>query len=39
MSRPWVEEATTTKDIIADLIKPKTLNDVLREHELENAED
>jgi hypothetical protein len=39
MSRPWVEEATTPKDIIAELIKPKTLNDVLREHDLEQAED
>lgn len=39
MSRPWIEEPQTRKDIIAELIKPKSLNDVLREFDLEHAED
>lgn len=39
MSRPWVEDAPKTKDILKELIKPKTLNDVLHEYELEQQED
>lgn len=39
MSRPWIEEAEKPKDIIANLLKPKTLNDVIAEYEVEQAED
>jgi phage terminase large subunit len=41
MALGWQELAMPEKprDVIAELIKPKTLNDVLREHDLEQAED
>lgn len=38
MSRPWVEDIVKPKDALAELVKPKTLNDVLREYELEQDE-
>jgi hypothetical protein len=39
MSRPWVEDIEKPKDIIAEMLKPKTFDDVMREYELEHAED
>jgi hypothetical protein len=39
MSRPWIEEIVKPKDVLAELIKPKTLNDVIREYELEHEAD
>lgn len=39
MSRPWVEEALKTTDVLAEMLKPKTLNDVLAEYDMEQAED
>ena len=38
MSRPWIEEIDKPADVLAEMIKPKTLNDVLREYELEQEE-
>jgi hypothetical protein len=39
MSRPWVEEIERPRDILAEMIKPKSFNDVMREFESELAED
>jgi hypothetical protein len=39
MSRPWVEDIVKPKDVLAEMIKPKSFNDVIREFELEQAED
>lgn len=39
MARPWIEETQTAKDVIAELIKPKTFDDVMREYELEQTEE
>jgi hypothetical protein len=39
MSRPWIEETMKPADSLAELVKPKTLNDVLREYELEREDD
>ena len=38
MSRPWVEEIAKPADVIAELLKPKTLNDVLAEYEAEQED-
>jgi hypothetical protein len=38
MSRPWIEDAIRPKDVLAELLKPKTLNDMLREHELQQED-
>ncbi len=39
MSRPWVEDIVKPKDVLAEMLKPKSLNDVIREFELEQAEE
>lgn len=39
MARPWIEDTKTAKDMIAELIKPKTFDEVMHEYELEQAED
>lgn len=39
MSRPWIEEVEKPLDVLKELLKPKTYNDVIAEYELEQAED
>jgi hypothetical protein len=39
MSRPWIEEITNPKDAIAELVRPRTLNEMISEYERESAED
>jgi hypothetical protein len=39
MSRPWIEEKQTPKDIIAELTKPRTLNDMISQFEMEEEAD
>jgi hypothetical protein len=39
MSRPWVEDVNTPKNILAELVKPKTFNDVMAEYEQEQADE
>lgn len=38
MSRPWIEDVVKPKDILAEMMKPKTLNDVIAEFEAEQDE-
>ncbi len=35
MSRPWIEETKTQKDIIAELIKPRSLDEMIAQYERE----
>lgn len=39
MSRPWVNELPPVRDIMAELVRPKTLDEMVREHEQELADD
>lgn len=39
MSRPWIEDKQTPKDAIAELIKPRSLNDMIAQYELEQEAD
>jgi len=38
MSRPWVEDVQKPKDIIAEMIKPRTLDQMIAEYEHEREE-
>ena len=35
MARPWIEDPPTTADIVAELIKPRTFDEMMRQHDLE----
>lgn len=39
MSRPWVQEIETPKDIIKELIRPRSISEVVAEYEAETADD
>lgn len=39
MSRPWINEVTVPRDAIAEMLKPKTFSDIMREFDLERADD
>jgi hypothetical protein len=39
MSRPWMEDPPKPKDIIAEMIKPKSLDQYIAEYELEQADE
>lgn len=39
MSRPWIEDIASPKDVLKELVKPKTLNQVIEEYEMEQEAD
>lgn len=38
MARPWIEDTQKPKDLIAELVRPRTFDEMMREHDLEQAE-